>query len=332
MSADTVLPDEILLDIFQQSLPPQLDKQGRLAFQKMRSVSSRWRFICLSSPVLWSSVSVTWDSSGQSNNGGDISVLEDWFLRTGPSVPLELQYKDNSPGTMRDEDKAALKALIWRYQPRWRFLSLYIESNCFWSVLTEPPPSNWISLHSLKLWTWDIMYVGVERASRAYDVLEKMPTLRCVLVENGGYTYTRQFGPTDLAELRITCYSFGSEEASLISSYHHLTILAVVFPWGYTASLSPEYHFVLPSLLSFSYKADDLYLLRRFTTPALVDLDIQLYAKPYHPPEHEILSGFLSRCTDALQSIMVDSGSDELFIAKMLPRNRDPTKPQASHS
>ncbi|KAH6910911.1 hypothetical protein BKA70DRAFT_1219996 [Coprinopsis sp. MPI-PUGE-AT-0042] len=311
MSADAVLPNEILLDIFQDSLPQQLDEKGRLAFQLIRSVCSRWRFICFSSPILWSSVSVT--------DGGDISVLDGWFLRSGPSIPLELRYMDTSPGTMRNEDKAAIQALIRRYQPRWRSLSLYIESGCFWSALTEPPPSNWINLQTLELWTWDLMYVGERKAYIAHNVLEKITTLRCLVVDNGGYKHTRQLGPSDLAELRITCYSFRIDEAHLISSYHHLTTLTVVFSSAHTPSLSPEDHLVLSSLYSFSYKAYNLDVLCHVTTPALVNLDIQLYAKPDHPPEHEILSGFLSRCSDELQSLTLEGCSEGSFFAQVLP-------------
>ncbi|KAH6910908.1 hypothetical protein BKA70DRAFT_48478 [Coprinopsis sp. MPI-PUGE-AT-0042] len=302
--------------------PPQLDQKGRQTFQKIRSVCPRWRSICLSSPVLWASISVTCEKGGKGNKLEYIRLLDGWLLRAGPSIPLGLQYTDPAASSMQDEDKAAIKALIWRYQPRWRSLSLFIESECFWSALFNPPPSNWISLRTLSLWTYDFLCVGAEKASKGYDALAKMSMLRCLSVEHHGvHGNTRQFGPSDLPELRITVDFFSIDQARLITSFHRLTTLVLVAASGHISILSLNEHLVLPSLLSFSYHAGDVSLLCHFITPALVYLAIKLYPEPeldYHS-DGEILSGFLSRCTNALQSITLDTSSEELFVAKILP-------------
>ncbi|KAH6887293.1 hypothetical protein BKA70DRAFT_1332780, partial [Coprinopsis sp. MPI-PUGE-AT-0042] len=145
MSSEAACPPEILSEIFQQSLPIRLDRDGRLAFQAIRSVCSRWRSISLSSPALWSSISVIIEY------GDPICyppLIEAWFSRSGSSIALELEYLDHTMSSASSRDKASMQALIRHYRHRWRYLSLCIDTDCFWDCILSPPAlsTDWIHL------------------------------------------------------------------------------------------------------------------------------------------------------------------------------------------
>ncbi|KAH6886680.1 hypothetical protein BKA70DRAFT_1334803, partial [Coprinopsis sp. MPI-PUGE-AT-0042] len=146
MSSEAACPPEILSEIFQQSLPIRLDRDGRLAFQAIRSVCSRWQSISLSSPALWSSISVMIET------GPDAlcypPLLEAWFSHSGSTIALELEYLDYTPSSANSEDKASTQALIHHYRHRWGYLSLCIDTDCFWDCILSPPTlsTDWINL------------------------------------------------------------------------------------------------------------------------------------------------------------------------------------------
>jgi F-box-like len=314
------IPRDVLLEIFHQSLPRPLDAQGRLAFQTLRSVCSSWRSISLSTPALWSSVTVT---RRHNWHGKNISLLEAWFLRAGPSIPLELEYNDPSGLIMRDKVKAAMKALLWRYKSRWMVLSLSIDSECFWEALFDVPPSDWTQLHTLTLWTCDIQRVDQQARVEGLERLKKITTIRRILVrDHDGYPYRGQFGPSELGELHITLQGLWDTQTRLISTYTHLTKLALSSPHGFRcrSSLSRHEHVTLPSLFSFSFDAYNLSFLHHFTMPALVSLDVRLTPGAADQKDASFLSAFLSRCTDALESINLDTQSQETFVAEILPQ------------
>ncbi|KAH6886664.1 hypothetical protein BKA70DRAFT_1334773 [Coprinopsis sp. MPI-PUGE-AT-0042] len=322
MSGHAAVPTEIFSEIFQQSLPHTLDQDGRLAFQIIRSVCSRWRSISLSTPVLWSSISVTCNISDKGFHDGyliDINLLDAWFSRAGESIHLELDYLDPMLSLMRDEEKVAMQNLVRRHQARWRRLSLFIEPECFWYVFFVHPPSAWISLHTLSLYAYDFVQVGADRATRGLDALEGMPSLqRLVLEDNDAYEFERQYGPIHLPELDITLHAFGFDQARLITAYSRLTKLVLVAPPRFDPELSLDHHITLPFLLSFSYETHDLSLLDRFSTPSLNELDIQLSCDlKLH--EDMVLSSFLLRCTSALRAFNLDSHLHWAFTARILP-------------
>ncbi|KAH6886671.1 hypothetical protein BKA70DRAFT_1464608, partial [Coprinopsis sp. MPI-PUGE-AT-0042] len=331
-SGSAAIPTEILLEIFQKLLPHRLDEEGRLAFQVLRSVCSWWRSVAFSSPVLWSSISITNSAQPDELRVQDcyFPILEAWFSRSGPTIPLELEYMDSGALlSMQSANRASLKALIQRHQPRWKFLSLCVSPDCFWDALFEPPLHDWINLHTVGLWSYDFMAVGAERASKGFDALEKMPSLRCLVVEDHDvFENTRRFGPVDLAELCFTVDSFNINPANLICGYRSLTKLTIIIPSRHTIHLSSADHLALPSLLSFTCDTHGLKLFHHLTTPALSNLEIQLRCETV-PHEDEFLRGFLARCTRALRSITLNSCGDDLFIGKVLPSLSN--RPTLSH-
>jgi F-box-like len=158
MNVDNAIPTEILTEIFVQALPPRLDEDGRLAFQSIRSVCSTWRNLAFSSPIFWSSISVDHRISDSKPNSESISRLERWFSRSGSAMPLELEFLD--PGE-RLQDTEPLRSLILHHQQRWKCLSLCMEPECFWDVVTGPPTSNWLNLHTLTIWLYDFSSVEI---------------------------------------------------------------------------------------------------------------------------------------------------------------------------
>ncbi|KAH6886675.1 hypothetical protein BKA70DRAFT_1464612 [Coprinopsis sp. MPI-PUGE-AT-0042] len=324
MRGHAAIPTEILLEIFQQSLPRRLDQEGRLLFQIIRSVCSRWRAISFSSPVLWSSVSITCNIGDQGFHDGylsDMMLLDVWFSRAGPSISLELKYEDPVVSVVRDKEVAAMKALIRRYQPRWRYLSLFIEPKCFWDAFLDHPTSDWTNLHTLKLCAFDFVpiIIGQDVVSQGYDALEKIASLRRLIVEDhDDWEYTRRFGPIDVTELHITLDVFGIDQSRLISSYSSLTRLVLVAPPRLTSGPPLDSPITLPTLLSFSYNTYNLFLLYHFTTPTLAELDIQLNSN-LKAQEALAVSAFLSRCSSPLRMFTLNSHTNGAFITNLLP-------------
>jgi hypothetical protein len=71
--------------------------------------------------------------------------------------------------------------------------------------------------------------------------------------------------------------------------------------------------------MSFSLTAHNLSFLVDFTTPARVPLDVQLSPGAAGQDDASILYGFLARCTSTLESITLNTQSQETFIAEVLP-------------
>jgi F-box-like len=310
MGAEAILPTEILLEIFRQALPHRLDERGRFIFQKIRAVSSRWRMISFSSPELWSSLSVRRDLSD-----GRI-VLDRWFLRSGTSIPLELEFVDGEStyeSTLL-ENELSIIALTHRYQNRWRYLSLTIQARCFWDCILSPPSTNWVNLHTLKLWMYDVGMLAEEEYSQMLEKLASLPSLQCLLLEDEErVVHQARYGPKGLTELHlITNWTFRRDHLQLISGYVHLTTFTLS---GFHSHLDHDDHVTLHSLSTFRFTTSDSFSpLDHFTTPALVNLMLASSAID-HGAMEGILTPFLSRCSDALRSVSL---SEAPLIAKAL--------------
>ncbi|KAH6887299.1 hypothetical protein BKA70DRAFT_1409681 [Coprinopsis sp. MPI-PUGE-AT-0042] len=320
MSAETDFPPEILSEIFRQSLPNRLDRDGRIAFQSIRSVCSRWRSTALSSPVLWSSIYIMTASGDPLHYP---PLLEAWFSRSGPSMPLELEYLDYTTSSMSSKDKESMKALIHRYRHRWRYLSLCIDSQCFWECVLSPQAlsANWINLQALTLWIYDISILTPTQRSQALDSLAKLTSLeRLLLEDHSSYKQTRPYGPVVLPELHISLDDvFATRHMVLIAGYPSLTSLTLIAEVSHELHLSARAHLTLPCLLKFSYTANDLALLRHITTPALVGLEIQMHSHTDGAHNGTFLSEFITRCTHTLQSMILCSKNDASDLTKILP-------------
>ncbi|KAH6886640.1 hypothetical protein BKA70DRAFT_1334709 [Coprinopsis sp. MPI-PUGE-AT-0042] len=305
------VPAEILLEVFATSLPQRLDKKGREEFQTIRSICSRWRSISLSSPVLWSSVSVLCRIDDPLYDGGYLTLLNGWFSRAGPSIPLELEYVDLgcTANLMPAKAKAAMSALIQNHQHQWRCLSLCVDSACMLDITIGLPSSNWTNMQALTLWTFDFVGPHSEKASKSLVSLENIPSLRRLLVhDHAEHEYVRRYGPISLAELQINLDDvFSIHHAHLISSYPNLTVLTLVIPPDHELSLPPGYKIALPSISS------DILL-----PPHLIHLKIQLHSYSSET-EDKFLFEFLGRCTSSLNSITLENRPKGGFIARVLP-------------
>jgi hypothetical protein len=318
MSINDLIPAEILSDIFQKSLPRCFDGEGRLAFQTIRSACPKWRAVSLSSPILWSSLSLSCHLDNQDQYHVEIRRMDGWFSQAGPVLPLELHLMDLSTIEADHKARVLLEAFVRRHEHRWRVLSLCLDPSSLWDVVFRPPSMSWSSLHTFKLWAYDFMNVGDESARHGFMELRKMPALRCIIIQGvHEYSFQEQYGPAMLEELHLD--KVGVEEARLISSYQHLTTLVLTLLCE--LSLSPNDRFHWPTITSFTFDAFNIDLLVHLTIPNLVKLDIKLQYDPDNIGcQSEILSGFLARSgTSALKSVTVDSVSAGAFVTKVIP-------------
>jgi hypothetical protein len=322
MNVAASLPCEIILEVFLHSLfhPRPLDHEGRLAFQTIRSVCSTWRMTSLSSPVLWSSVSTMYDGDPEIRL---LALLGGWFSRAGPTTPLDLELGFECS---ESECKVATLAFIRRFQPRWRNLSLSGTPEQFWDSVLSSPSTNWDSLQGLTISMESFEELPPDQYTKQLDVLASINSLRRVVLfttaDDGRNKHEKPYGPVTLHELCITFDDdqvFTNFHMSLLTGYTSLTRL--VFRGGnFVSSHLPIDHLTLPSLLYLSYHAIDLSLLRHLTTPALATLDIRLERwRQNEDIKVPDLSGFLARCTDALQSISLDPLFDRRVLSKILP-------------
>ncbi|KAH6886691.1 hypothetical protein BKA70DRAFT_97944 [Coprinopsis sp. MPI-PUGE-AT-0042] len=321
MALEASVPSEILLEIIRETLPPRLDQEGRLAFQAVRSVCKRWRLISFASPSLWSTLSVKVEFNGP--DSGHFTHLDHWFSRSGSSIPLELEYEDErlDRDWVQSGIKDSMKALIRRHQTQWRYLSLNIESSCFWDIILDPPSTGWDNLHTLQLWSLDIEAFYSEKSSKIFNTLDNMASLRRLILE-GAFDVgpTKRWGPNSITELHINIFiHFGSCHSCLLLSYANLTTLILAVPPDLVPLLSEDDHISLPALLTFTHKASDFYLLRHFTTPKLVTLDICLHPVADGDKHTSFLSAFLTRCDGSLQSFLLSSHSNPSLITCILP-------------
>jgi hypothetical protein len=296
-----------------------MDQQGRLNFQKIRSVCSRWRSISFSSPALWSSLSVEWSDRNDPNyRRRDFLLIEQWFLRAGPTIPLELEYLDPIVSPMADDEKAAVKALIQQHQHQWRSLRLFIHSECLWEAVFSLVPSTWHSLHTLKLDTHILMYLNEERQMEILDALEKMPVRLLCLGGDIAYDCTRRIGSIELQELHFSTHMLAPYHIDLIASYQSLKKLDIDAICGEIWNSTPAHRWTLPWLSSFTCRAHNFSLLQRLTMPSLSDLTLRVSAIAPDPVDDGIVAAFLARCTDALQSVTIGASTNGSWLHELL--------------
>jgi F-box-like len=319
MSVQDFVPTEILLEIFQQALPPRLDQDGRLAFKTIRCVCSKWRTISFSSPTLWSAVSVKCREVGPDYHYYYVIRLGWWFSRAGSCSPLELDFVDQRTADMSSQANKAMMGLILRHQSQWRYLSLFINTEDYWDMVSSAPPSRWSNLHCLCVWTYDCMYMEEEKESQGLDALDNITSLRRLVLNHAGYyEYTRRIGPVGLPELQIHLDMFAVSECSLISTYSTLTKLTLVSSASCSFESSPNYHLTLNSLTHFSFDTYDLSLLCFLTAPSLTNLNVQV-RHMQRRVEHASLTKFLSRCANQLTTFALYGDMENDIVAHVLP-------------
>lgn len=314
------LPTEILSKIFVEALPRVLDKHGRLELQTIRSVSPKWRSICFSSPLLWSSAYVRRIPDDPIDNLGYIRLLDSWFSRSGQIVPLELMYREIRRDPIEPTAKATMESLLQRHQHRWRSLSIVVKGFRFMDTFSNLPSSNWINLDTLRLFRDDFR-LDPEQDSNALtlDALEKITSLRCLVVRNLGENEpTKRCAHTNVNNLQLNLFDvtdFGIRHENLINFYPNLTKLQLNCSF---LKVSPGIQLFLPSLTDFAYHGGDLTFLDHLTTPALHYLEILVWLTFRGYGEH-FLGRFLTRCTASLTSLTLKNHAQGSFIAQALP-------------
>ncbi|KAH6886689.1 hypothetical protein BKA70DRAFT_1334828 [Coprinopsis sp. MPI-PUGE-AT-0042] len=227
------LPPEVLVHIFGLLSRGPLGKKGRLHFQAIRSVCSTWRLICFSSPFLCSSLAVNYNNNHSLSYG---KVVEGWFSRAGPSMPLELLLLVTSSRGMSKEDSVALSDLL-------------------------APSSDWKNLRKLSVWTYRLYDngrgVGIEVLRRATCIQSTpLQDLRLTIDEASttpaddlkfiaGYTHLRKL------VLRVPRSDIQADSNSPIS-------------------------ISLPRLGFLSITGPNITILCHFDTPSLTDLEVHL--------------------------------------------------------
>ncbi|KAH6880264.1 hypothetical protein BKA70DRAFT_1343596 [Coprinopsis sp. MPI-PUGE-AT-0042] len=141
------LPSELLTAIFRDSLPPIMKKDGRIQFQLLRMVCSKWRQVCFSTPVFWSSLALQ-STSDNPESSFYTDIIQAWFSRAGESMPLSLSFDQYPEDTDNTDD---LIAFIQSNQNRWRYLSLHIPTRKLWTLLKMCPAKSWSNLRHLDM-------------------------------------------------------------------------------------------------------------------------------------------------------------------------------------
>ncbi|KAH6902193.1 hypothetical protein BKA70DRAFT_1307431 [Coprinopsis sp. MPI-PUGE-AT-0042] len=135
------LPTELLIPILRSALPLMMDKNGRQQFQQLCLVCSRWKNVCFSTPIFWSSLAL---KLSPNDTNSSIDLLRRWFSRAGEFIPLSLSFEDGSWLSDKSDDQVVL--FIQTHQERWRYLFLGIHVPTFWKLLKDCPVDKWTNL------------------------------------------------------------------------------------------------------------------------------------------------------------------------------------------
>jgi hypothetical protein len=213
-----------------------------------------------------------------------------------------------------------------RFQSRWRSLYLFVSPECFWDCIINPPSNKWNSLETLAVSMADFDNISQDQYTERMDALASITSLQHLTLfvpDDISKMHKRPYGPSTLYELRIVFddddFIFTNVHMSLISGYASLTRL-IFRGEGFESSSLPVDHAALPSLQYLSYTASDLSVLKYFTTPALSSLDIHLdQCDRAQDVQLMDLSNFLDRCTNALQSVAIDTDFNNRSLSAILP-------------
>ncbi|KAJ7741667.1 hypothetical protein B0H16DRAFT_1323725, partial [Mycena metata] len=125
------LPTELVSEIFIHFLPdypssPPL--RGTRSPNILAAICQKWRYIALSSPLLWRAISLDYAPNAQ----GQLRMLETWLSRSG-QCPLSLQTKKG------DCISSEVLTLIFQYKPRWQHVKLMACASDLFSTPIEGP-------------------------------------------------------------------------------------------------------------------------------------------------------------------------------------------------
>ncbi|KAG6910223.1 hypothetical protein DXG01_012358 [Tephrocybe rancida] len=137
------MPLEVLLEIFEYSLPVDLEDRRPTTSQAPLSlcqVSSSWRRICLATPRLWSQLSIFFDKQEDFVLRPTLKqrkiMLDEWFLRLGPKRLLSVHFDSGSAHADSGANKFVRRFMLL-FSHRLRQLSLRFSFGAFDSVLCD---------------------------------------------------------------------------------------------------------------------------------------------------------------------------------------------------
>ncbi|KAH6869095.1 hypothetical protein BKA70DRAFT_1578870 [Coprinopsis sp. MPI-PUGE-AT-0042] len=276
------LPNELLTTILRGSLPPIMDEDGRVHFQLLRMVCSRWREVCFSTPAFWSSIAVETSFETPEINTY-LELMRGWFSRAGGSMSLSLVFDDKVYEREDMDDDFVL--FIQSYQKRWRYLCLDIDTKPFWRLLKACPVNLWLNLRHLSVAEHLISTLDFENETEDVHVKDhpledsfpgvKQFTLRSPVIPPG-FTY-----PVGRNTVKTLTWNADRVEGAyyqpFLSQYRHLTHLEIdcVRDTIYWPADEPN-PISLNALTYFSFTASpwesNWRFLGEFRTPSLVEL------------------------------------------------------------
>ncbi|KAH6901354.1 hypothetical protein BKA70DRAFT_694069 [Coprinopsis sp. MPI-PUGE-AT-0042] len=274
------LPTEILVSILRRSLPLMIDKDGRREFQQLRMVCSRWRAVCLSTPLFWSSVTVDVSPDNFQEPSSATSLLKTWFSRSGSLTPLSLCFVDSNLESIEETNDDFFR-FIQAHQERWSYLLLDINMNAMFKLLRTCPVINWTNLRHFGMSVAIIEDKKIGSISQADEVEAALVNRFPAVKELTYITWCAEpeticVGAQNTVE-RITWFTTDAAPAHLayfLTGYHHLTHLEIRCVEETNQDALPP--IVLYSLTSLAFTAspriNNWQFLGLFRTPLLSQL------------------------------------------------------------
>ncbi|KAH6902236.1 hypothetical protein BKA70DRAFT_1307457 [Coprinopsis sp. MPI-PUGE-AT-0042] len=280
------LPPELLGLIFREILPDDMGTDGRLQFQTLRMVCSKWRGTCFSTPHLWASLTLI-PSDPILNSYADL--LRAWFSKSGDSIPLSLalDHKYQIDSQMDD-----IVQLIQSLQGRWRYLALNINDLDFWRLLRISPREKWTNLSHLNIPCHIISIedpvLGPEGDVVEDHPLDEVPPVKTMTLLTK-YSRPEMIYPVikdSVENLIWNAISLHYEDYStFITKYRNLRTLDLrCETWDWYGQVHGTSAITLDVLRCFSFTGlilpTNFEIVQRFRTPALCELNLTLNEPP----------------------------------------------------
>ncbi|KAH6907611.1 hypothetical protein BKA70DRAFT_862807 [Coprinopsis sp. MPI-PUGE-AT-0042] len=336
----TTMPAEITTKIFADVLgKKKMDKTTRRAFQALRSVCSRWRATCFSTPKFWSALSVAAHKIEKEgvNASGYGQLMGQWFARSGPNVCLELDFlADEVKGMafMSVDDRKEVVRFTLEYQSRWKHLCLHIEVPEFWGIFAKAPTDKW-RLETLVLLEYHLQErttAGLLIEDGKANPLNQITTLKKLVLRDTSMEVNpinsiANLAHSGLVDLQLTVNRVKLENLKLENCVHLVTLAIKVSPatsirWP---DQYPQHSISLPNLKSLTLDAEDLRVLSHLNCRALADFHLLTRVSPLRPGvlvlrrlKPKVLADFLGGATDLSRVIIEGGPVDDTVLAELL--------------
>jgi hypothetical protein len=296
-------PPELLAAIFVLTLPRQwqlwsssiLGSESswyRKAVLLPGRVCRLWRDISLTTPRLWSNISIT--LKGESCEA-EVNLVDTWLSRTG-QLPLSIEiYVQKNEVIFKHSIPSALIASC----ARWRYLQLSCSSSWLRSGVLDGVRNR---LSSLQVLVGEAMG-SLDWCTQTTDLFEDAPQIRCYRFRYGTLISPSSLRWAQLTDLSINegvlwqCYQILSLAQNLITCSLSATVGSLAFP------LPRLCH---PHLRSISIEQSSNYgnIQDYLILPALSKL--QYTTKWSFDPTQSTLVAFLSRSACSLKRLVLD--------------------------